>query len=181
MTIQMTAALISFAGIGVVTGVFLFVVLRSQENEPYSVVQPRAYRLRTQLFIALLLLGLLVAAVTLRALPYHQSRVVRDPLLVDVTAHQWYWELSRTSVEANRPVLFRVGSADVNHGFGIYDSERRLIGQVQAMPGYVSELVVEFSAPGTYQILCLEYCGLVHHAMVAAIEVVAPAAAQEDI
>lgn len=181
MTIQMTAAIISFAGIGVVTGTFLFVVMRSRENEPYSVVQPRAYRLRSQLFLALLLLGLIVPALTLRSMPYHRARTVQDPLLVDVTAHQWYWELSRTSVEAHRPVLFRVGSADVNHGFGIYDSERRLIAQVQAMPGYVSELVVEFSVPGTYQILCLEYCGLVHHAMVAAIEVVAPAATREDI
>lgn len=179
MTIQMTAALISFAGITLVAGIFLFVAQRSRHDEPYAVIQPRAYRLRSRLFVLLLLVGLPVAAATLSDLPYSRAEAVRDPVPVDVTAHQWYWELSRQSVEAHRPVLFRVGSVDVNHGFAIYDGDRRLIAQVQAMPGYTNELVVEFDRPGTYQILCLEYCGLVHHAMMASIEVLAPIAGSE--
>ena len=38
-------------------------------------------------------------------------------------------------------------------------------GTDQAMPGYVNRLQYTFTAPGTYRILCLEYCGLVHHQM----------------
>ena len=41
----------------------------------------------------------------------------------------------------------------------------QMVAQTQAMPGYVNRLQYTFATPGTYHILCLEYCGLVHHAM----------------
>ena len=86
-------------------------------------------------------------------------------------AHQWYWDISQTSFEPGESVVFRVGSSDVNHGFAIYDDDNRVVAQVQAMPGYVNELAVKFDDPGTYRIMCLEYCGLVHHSMLASLEV----------
>jgi cytochrome c oxidase subunit 2 len=39
------------------------------------------------------------------------------------------------------------------------------------MPGYVNRLRVQFDRPGTYQVLCLEFCGMSHHAMRGLIEV----------
>jgi cytochrome c oxidase subunit 2 len=33
------------------------------------------------------------------------------------------------------------------------------------MPGYVNKLRVRFPAAGDYEVLCLEYCGVAHHAM----------------
>ena len=34
------------------------------------------------------------------------------------------------------------------------------------MPGYINRLQYTFTSSGTYHILCLEYCGLVHHQMI---------------
>lgn len=41
------------------------------------------------------------------------------------------------------------------------------------MPGYTNKLVHTFTEPGTYQVMCLEYCGVGHTPMTAEIEVVA--------
>ncbi len=62
-------------------------------------------------------------------------------------------------------VEFRVTSLDVNHGFGVYNDKAELLTQTQAMPGYVNRLRWKFTEPGTYHILCLEYCGAAHSLM----------------
>ena len=82
-----------------------------------------------------------------------------------VVGHQWAWELDPGTIRVGERVEFQVTSADVNHGFGIYDPGGRLLAQTQAMPGYSNRLVHTFTAPGKHRILCLEYCGLVHHGM----------------
>jgi cytochrome c oxidase subunit 2 len=87
--------------------------------------------------------------------------------VVTATGAQWAWTLSRDEVPLGKEVEFQITSSDVNHGFGIYDSQMRLLAQTQAMPGYVNRIRHTFNQPGTYQVLCLEYCGLVHHEMVA--------------
>lgn len=62
-------------------------------------------------------------------------------------------------------VEFRVTSLDVNHGFAIYGPNNDIVAQTQAMPGYVNRLRWKFTTPGTYNILCLEYCGNGHQLM----------------
>ena len=62
-------------------------------------------------------------------------------------------------------MVFNVRAGDVTHGLGVYDPQMRLIGQTQAMPGYENSLKLTLSEPGTYKLLCMEYCGLAHHAM----------------
>jgi cytochrome c oxidase subunit 2 len=93
--------------------------------------------------------------------------------VIRAAGHQWRWELSKTEVVAGKPVEFHVTGADVNHGFGIYDPQLRLVAQTQAMPGYTNVLRHTFAQPGTYRILCLEYCGLAHHAMMSELTVLA--------
>lgn len=171
MTIQAIATLISAIGIAGMICVFLFVLSRSSPQRAYEEVQPRAYGIRKAFFIVLLVGFFAVPAFTLRHLPY----AVEDESarVVDVVAHQWYWEVSSKEFQVGEEVLFRVGSEDVNHGFGVYDDSTRLIAQVQAMPGYVNELAVRFERAGTYRIMCLEYCGLAHHGMLVALTVTA--------
>jgi cytochrome c oxidase subunit 2 len=79
----------------------------------------------------------------------------------------WQWEISQDHVEAGRPVDFQVTSADVNHGFGIYDPDMKIVAQTQAMPGVTNTLRHTFTREGTYRVMCLEYCGLAHHNMTA--------------
>jgi cytochrome c oxidase subunit 2 len=180
MTIQGTAALISFAGIAAMVAVFLLVVARSGGEVPYADLQPKAYGIRRILFIVLLIGFFVIPVLTLRSMPYAAAELP-DAIVVDVMAHQWYWTVSQQELPAGRLVVFRVSSADVNHGFAIYDEESRLIAQVQAMPGYTNHLAVEFEEPGSYRIMCLEYCGLVHHGMMSVLEVVDRPATQETL
>lgn len=147
--------------------VFVFVAMRSGNRAEYSAVQPGAYRLRGVFFWLLIVVGVPLTIYTLRDLPYGAAaRVSGEAQVVDVTGFQWYWEVSADEVTVGQPVEFRVTSADVNHGLGIYDPSLKLVAQVQAMPGYINRLVHTFNEPGVYQLACLEYCGLVHYAMI---------------
>ena len=126
----------------------------------------RAYRIRRVFFWALVLTGTPLTFYTLADLPYDIARAGEPPQVIEAVGHQWRWALSADRVVAGREVEFRVTSADVNHGFGIYDADMRLVAQTQAMPGYTNRLRHTFARPGVYRVLCMEYCGLVHHNMV---------------
>lgn len=148
-----------------------FVVLKSgTREEDYTPLQKRAYRLRARLFWLLVALFGTPMVYTLVDLPYDIIRPAQGAgaiQAVNATAYMWRWELSHDRVEAGRPVEFHVTSADVNHGFAIYDPDMKIVAQVQAMPGITNTLQHTFGRPGTYRVMCLEYCGIAHHNMTA--------------
>ena len=156
---------------------FAFVALNSGvREEDYAPLTKRAYGLRTKLFWVLALTLGPVMIYTLLELPYWANRAKNNNpdavvQIVEAIGYQWRWELSRDHVAKDQPVEFHVTSADVNHGFGIYDANTRLVAQTQAMPGYTNVIRHTFRDEGTYRIMCLEYCGTVHHNMVAEIKV----------
>lgn len=141
-------------------------------------------RLRMPLFILLLLALGTMFAFTIPRTPYPKGQVPAK--VVHVVAKQFQFALSENPIRTEeefaqaavqRPkvpvgewVEFRVASLDVNHAFGVYDPDGKLVGQTQAMPGYVNRLFLRFEKPGSYTILCLEYCGLSHHIMRAGFE-----------
>ncbi len=126
-------------------------------------------------FIALLVLGvpILFGTLVFTSLPYASATVstAKEYQIVHAIGHQWRWELDNTRLKAGQPAEFRVASGDVNHGFGIYDSSLHLLTQIQTMPGYTNIMRYTFQAPGTYKVMCLEYCGLAHHGMLAELTV----------
>src|SRR5215468_745325 len=65
-------------------------------------------------------------------------------------------------VPANRPVTFRITSADVMHGFEVV----RTNANATVIPGYVSQFTLTFKKPGEYIVGCNEYCRVQHHNMV---------------
>lgn len=139
---------------------------------PYPEVAGRAYRLRLLWFFAL---GGILTAAFLTALPYvpyAHYRLASAPaaMHVSVAASQYAWGIEGT-VTTGGKVDFAVSSADVNHGFGLYDPSGHLVGQVQAMPGYTNHLVMQFGDPGEYMVRCLEYCGPGHSSMFKTIHV----------
>lgn len=81
--------------------------------------------------------------------------------VVTVVAQLFAFSPNPIEVPANRPVTFRLTSADVVHGFEIVGTNANAM----AIPGYVSQFTVTFK-PGEYLIGCNEYCGLAHHTMV---------------
>lgn len=83
-------------------------------------------------------------------------------IIVSVVAQMFSFNPDPIEVPANRPVTFRITSADVLHGFEVVGTNANAM----AVPGYVSQFTVTFREPGEYVITCNEYCGLLHHNMV---------------
>ena len=179
MTLQDEVWWITLAAIGVVALVFLYVISQAAQQAEATQVEARAYGIRRWFFLALIVLIVGVTAATLARFPIpNQHAPPQAPQVVKVVGHQWAWELSPGPIKAGVPVEFQVTSADVNHGFGIYDRSGRMLAQTQAMPGVTNRLVYTFTQPGRYRVLCLEYCGLVHHGMSLEFDVLGPAEGQ---
>jgi len=171
---------------GLAAAGFLFVV--RSVHRPKDVAYETVAAWRRKLFLVLVAALAVFLVLTLPLMPYPDAGEKPDRV-VHVRARQFLFEFSGAPFEGDAPaaaapggpvragelVEYRLTSADVTHGFGIYTPEGDLINQVQAMPGYINRLRLRFPAPGTYPVLCMEYCGVAHHMMRAAIEV-APAA-----
>lgn len=170
---QQTAWWITVVLVLALAAVFLRIIASASTAADYQAIATRASAWRPRLFWSLAALTVLVLAYTLQRLPYPKSDGAAQ--VVQVTGTQWAWHLSRDTVAVGIPVEFQVTSADVNHGFAVYDDSGRLLAQVQAMPRYMNTLRYAFATPGTYSIFCLEYCGMVHHFMRTTLVVAAPA------
>jgi cytochrome c oxidase subunit 2 len=145
-----------------------------------------ANRLRFLFFVSLGIILLTFLALTLPHLPYPAEASTPDRI-VQAVGKQYAWSLTEgttptlanwdtafspeTTVPAGAVVEFRVTTLDVNHGFSLYAPDGSLMAQTQAMPGYVNRLRVVFDKPGTYAVLCLEFCGMSHHRMRGVVEV----------
>lgn len=78
-----------------------------------------------------------------------------------VRAQIWRFEPSEIRVPAGSTVTFYVTSLDVQHGFKILDTNINMM----VLPGQISTLTTTFEKPGTYNVICHEYCGSLHHTM----------------
>jgi cytochrome c oxidase subunit 2 len=83
-------------------------------------------------------------------------------LVVSVVASTFAYGPDPIEVPANKPITFRITSADVMHGFQVVGTNANAM----AIPGYVSQFTYTFHRAGEYLVTCNEYCGLYHHAMV---------------
>jgi cytochrome c oxidase subunit 2 len=160
-----TVVAIVFAALALgLAGLFATIALQSRADQPFTRVQAVAYWFRRWWLGFLAALLVVVVGAALLALPY-ASDAASSRLEVAVTGGQFYWAIQPAEIPAGTPVRFEVTSADVNHGFGIYDPDGEMVGSVQAMPGYDNRLDLTFDQPGRYQIRCLEFCGSLHHRM----------------
>ncbi len=166
--VQTVAWIVSLIFMLLITAVFGFVAFKSKEKRDYEPIKKKWYKARTFYGATLVVVMLIITIYTLRELPYNQPvyGAGNDPTIVDVEAIQFGWKMSETEFKVGEPIEFHVTSTDVTHGFGIYDSELNLIAQTQAMPDYTNKVYITFDKPGTYDVLCLEYCGLAHHLMI---------------
>ncbi len=78
------------------------------------------------------------------------------------------WSANVLHAEVGTPLTLKITSDDVVHGFavGLHDSPA-----VDIEPGKVSEVVLNFSRPGTYTFYCTRWCGVNHWRMRGTIEV----------
>ncbi len=145
-------------------GAFLVIGVQAGSEASDERVHRIGYWLRKRWLALLLVLGVLVVGISLFDLPY-ASGGASGRTVVKVTGGQFFWSLAPDSVPVGTRIRFDVTSIDVNHGFGLYDPHGRLIGSVQAMPGYHNELDLALNEAGVYRIRCLELCGLNHSTM----------------
>jgi cytochrome c oxidase subunit 2 len=128
--------------------------------------------------IALLFAMVVASVVTDRALA-RLSLV--DALHVEVTAHQWWWELQYSGspesarfttanelhVPVGRPVVLTLKADDVIHSFWVPS----LAGKKDLIPGRTTTLHFRADQAGRYRGQCAEFCGFQHAFM--AFEVIA--------
>lgn len=146
---------------------FSFVYGESRKLNEYEPIQKKGYQIRKYYFLCLVAIMGFASAVSLSRLPYHSHNALakENGKVVHVIGKQFSWELSDEEYVVGEPVLFCVTSQDATHGFGLYDEKLHLIAQTQAMPDYTNTVAITFKKPGTYKILCLEYCSTGHHLM----------------
>lgn len=103
------------------------------------------------------------------------TSTVKPAVSIEVTGHQWWWEVTyyhdvpnRRVTTANeihipvgRPVLLRLNSQDVIHSFWAPD----LNGKRDLIPGKESSLWIQADTPGVYRGQCAEFCGYQHAKM----------------
>lgn len=167
-----TAWVISVTLMSITAAVFVWVVLSTRNPaDDHGPIVAAAYSFRKIFFGALLAVTAIATLTTLGGLPYAIAAQDEGIQVVNASGYQWYWELDRSEVKTGQPVQFRVDAADVTHGFGVYDADLQLVVQTQAMPGYTAIVNYTFDKPGVYRILCLEYCGVSHHIMMAELTV----------
>lgn len=106
---------------------------------------------------------------------------VKHPLTVEVTGHQWWWEVqyadtsphgrfttaNEVHIPVGRPVVFLLTARDVIHSFWVPN----LGGKKDLIPGYTQTVWFQADTPGVYRGQCAEFCGLQHAKM--ALQVVA--------
>ncbi|WP_458205698.1 cytochrome C oxidase subunit II [Haladaptatus sp. NG-SE-30] len=85
---------------------------------------------------------------------------------VYIGAMRYSWDGLPAVLEAGKTYKFHMGSYDVQHGFSIR-KEDTLSKQMslQVLPGYEWIVEMEFDEPGTYHVVCNEFCGVGHRTM----------------
>jgi|SRR5579864_2615872 len=94
-------------------------------------------------------------------------RVGDHTVEVYMLAHIFAFTPSTITIARGTQVTFYATSPDVVHGFFIAGTDVNMM----VVPGWVSSASHRFDSPGTYLLLCNEYCGAGHHFMYGTIEV----------
>lgn len=90
-----------------------------------------------------------------------------DTYQVAIVAMAFGYTAPDLKVPVGKEIVFKVTSTDVVHSFTIDNTKVNMM----VVPGRITTKSYTFEKPGTYLILCNEYCGTGHHMMYTEIEV----------
>ena len=125
--------------------------------------------------VTILILFVILVSSVMTGKKVTQAFVSKNPVTIQVTGHQWWWEIrypnsdaSKTIITANEihiptgvPIVMNTSSRDVIHSFWAPNVH----GKRDLIPGYTSAFWFEVDKPGTYRGQCAEFCGLQHAKM----------------
>ena len=169
------AGILTLVGTLIIIAITKWLIGSTRDSAPGEAVAPKIYGMRKAYFafLSIAILGSLFAS--LRGLPYSPPHNAEPAYQVAVTGKMWMWEVTAMTNLADHThvaalpqgalVEIQVTAEDVNHGIGIYNEAGEILTQTQAMPGHPSKIYHTFTAPGTYHIVCMEYCGAGHPVM----------------
>lgn len=164
-----------------VTGTLLiFIVRYRSKGRPRELEGPQV-RGHTKLELAwtagpVVLLAIIAGFVFWKVSDIGANSSVAGSQEITVEGHQYYWNFTypngATSVDTlrlpvDRTVRLTVLSADVNHSWWI----PALGGKLDAIPGQTNHLTLRATKLGTFAGQCAEFCGLLHAAMLAHVQV----------
>jgi cytochrome c oxidase subunit II len=159
---------------------FLALAILRRRNREAHVVEDRKHHSSHPLLSRLLIgwvtivtLGL--AGLTIASFFFDRSHArvaARDVLLVELTAHQFWWDVRYVAGESSQrlrtanelhlpvgvPVRIRLRSNDVIHSIWIPN----LAGKQDLIPGRITELTLLPRQKGQYRGRCAEFCGVQH-------------------
>ena len=170
MTTTGVVLTVSFTVACAIAIVVVLVVARSTRR-PGTVDTERLRHAERSWFVVVVVLLVALLVATIAFTPYGRS-AGKNAQVVDVEGLQFAWVIPERPLQAGREVEFRLTSKDVNHNFAVYTKGGELLFQVQVMPGKTQDYVYTFDKPGTYDVLCLEYCGVDHANMRSELHVV---------
>jgi cytochrome c oxidase subunit II len=166
------------------TALIVFIV-RYRRRRPGADVEGPQIHGNTRVEIAWTLLPavllLALASYTFARIPDVEAKpgAEDDPLVVDVTAHQFYWQYRYPNgalsfdtlyLPVDRPVTLVLRSADVDHSWWVPE----LTGKRDAIPGVTNRLHFRPRETGTFENgVCGEFCGIQHARMTTRVEVLA--------
>jgi cytochrome c oxidase subunit II len=162
---------VAFTAVCAVAIAVVLVIALSTRGSRRSLDIERVRHAERTWFVAVVVLLVAVLAATIAFTPYGRS-AGKGAQIVDIQGLQFAWLIPGAPIKAGRQVEFRLTSKDVNHSFAVYTAAGELLFQVQVMPGKTQKYVYTFRKPGTYDVLCLEYCGVGHTNMKAELKVV---------
>ena len=73
---------------------------------------------------------------------------------------QWSWD-PILKLKKNETYRLHLSSSDVTHGFSLFPINMNF----EVVPGWDSVLTITPTTSGTFNIICNEFCGIGHHAM----------------
>ena len=124
---------------------------QNSTGEAY-IVEPQDFLERTEQFVEANKVG------TKEGRPVAEPPPGGDAYLV-ARMYDWYPVLQLREGETYR---LHVSSMDIQHGFSLQPMNMNF----HVMPGYDHVLTVTPTKAGTYTIVCNEFCGIGHHAMI---------------
>ncbi len=171
--------------IGTFVGVIMIVtILKFRVRKGYTA--PRAnlktanHTLEAAWTIVPAIILLVIGVLAFETLTFTDTVPQHADVTVTAIGHQWFWEfwtnytngpsihtVGNLSLKSNLTVRLYVESVDVAHSLFI----PALGVHLDAIPSHVNELWFQPTLPGTYDIVCTQFCGLSHYAMVGTLTV----------
>jgi cytochrome c oxidase subunit 2 len=124
----------------------------------YKLTRPGTSRVPPVLFYGFAAL-LVVVGVSLHLITYNTIPWAAKMFAISAADHAFALPSPRLEIACGDRVLFKVTSADLTYGFGLFRQDHSMLFQMQVVPGHSNDLLWTFSKNGVYDIRSTEYSG----------------------